>query len=152
MEETKKTKTTKFNSFWDPIKVEPTDCSNPMVSQDELGYNEKGQVTIIKHEQKNIQEEINSYERDTLLSEQLKRIAAGLQQPREGAYLDISEMPTDAIGVMANKKRVDQLESKMKQAGFDTKKILEANEDELNQIIKDYVASKMTKKEEEEKK
>ena len=151
MEETKKTNKTKFNSFWDPIEVEPTDCSNPMVSQDELGYNEKGQVTIIHNEPKNIQEEINSYERDTLLSEQLKRIAAGLQAPRGGAYLDISEMPTDAIGVMENKKKVDQLELSMKKAGFNTKKILEANDEELNQIIKDYVASKMPKEEEEKK-
>lgn len=152
MEETKKTqKKTKFNSFWDPIEVKPTDCSNPMVSQDELGYNEKGQVTIIKHEPKNIQEEINSYEKDTLLSEQLKRIAAGLQAPREGAYLDISEMPRDAIGVMQNKKKVDRLENEMKAAGFDTKKILEANDEELNEIIKQYVASKLPKNEEEKK-
>lgn len=151
MEEKTKQKKTKFNSFWDPIEVKPTDCSNPMVSQDELGYNEKGQVVVIHNEPKNIQEEINSYEKDTLLSEQLKRIAAGLQQPKEGAYLDISEMPTDAIGVMANKKKVDQLESKMKEAGFDTKKILEANDEELSQIIKDYVASKMPKEEEEKK-
>lgn len=152
MEETKKTQNkTKFNSFWDPIKVEPTDCSNPMMSQDELGYNEKGQVTIIHNEPKNIQEEINSYERDTLLSEQLKRIANRTQEPRAGEYLDISEMPTDAIGVMANRKKVDQLESKMKAAGFDTKKILEANDEELNEIIKQYVASKLPKNEEEKK-
>ena len=151
MEENKRTNKTKFNSFWEPIRVEPTDCSNQMISQDELGYNEKGQVVIIHNEPKNIQEEINSYERETLLSEQLKRIAAGLQAPREGEYLDISEMPKDAIGVIENKKRVDQLESKMKQAGLDTKKILEANDEELNQIIKDYVASKLPKTEEEKK-
>ena len=151
MEEKTKQKKTKFNSFWDPIEVDPTDCSNPMINQDELGYNEKGQVVIIHNEPKNIQEEINSYERETLLSEQLKRIAAGLQTPREGTYLDVSEMPTDAIGVMENKKKVDQLEGKMKAAGFDTKKILEANDEELNQIIKDYVTSKMPKKEEETK-
>ena len=149
MEEKKQTKKTKFNSFWDPIKVEPTDCSNPMVSQDELGYNDKGQVVIIHNEQKNMQEEINSYEHDSLLSEQLKRIANRTQEPRMGEYLDISEMPTDAIGIIENKKKVDRLETKMKEAGFDTKKILEANEEELNQIIKDYVASKLPKKEEE---
>ena len=151
MEETKKTKKTKFSSFWDPIEVKPTDCSNPMVSQDELGYNEKGQVVVIHNEPKNIQEEINSYERETLLREQLKRIANRTQEPRVGEYLDVSEMPTDAIGIIANKKKVDQLESKMKAAGFDTKKILEANDEELNQIIRDYVASKLPKNEEEKK-
>ena len=152
MEETKKTKKTNFNSFWNPIEVKPTDCSNPMVSQDELGYNDKGQVVVIQKEPKNIQEEINSYEHDTLLSEQLKRIANRTQEPRPGEYLDVSEMPTDAIGVMETKKKVDQLEGKMKAAGFDTKKILEANDEEINEIIKQYVASKMPKKEEEEKK
>ena len=151
MEKTEKTKTTKFNSFWEPIKVKPTDCSNPMVSPDELGYNEKGQVVIIHNEPKNIQKEINSYENDSLLSEQLKRIANKTQEPREGAYLDITQTPTDAIGIMENKKRVNQLETKMKAAGLDTKKILEANDEELNEIIKQYVASKLPKEKEDNK-
>jgi len=137
----------KFNSFLDPIKVEPTDCSDPWVSQNELGYNEKGQVVIIEKPKKNIQEEINSYENETLLSEQLKRIARGEQKPRQGQFMDVSEAPQDQIELMQQSKKLKAKEAELQRKGFDTEALLRANEEELKKLILEYVAKETEKKE-----
>lgn len=144
-----------FNSFFNPIKVDPKDCSEKYVSANELGYNEKGQVVIIEKPAYNLYEEIQSYKDDCLLSEQLKRIANGLQDPLQENYQDVSEINADTaiIDKSTIEKEVARQLEKAKQQGLDTDKILKANQEELKNYIDEYVKQKietMTAKERKE--
>lgn len=144
MENKEQKKTIKFNSFYDPIKVEPTDTNIKFINNDALGYNERGQVVIIKKPKRNFQEEIQSYEQDSLLSEQLKRIANGTQKPLEENYMDISEMPHDILGVMEKGKQLEEKTKKFtSEIGITTEELLKANDEEITKIINDYVKSKI---------
>ena len=142
-------KKVKFNSFWDPIPVQPTDCSDPMVSQDELGYNEKGQVIVIEKPKKNIQDEINSYEADSVLSEQLKRIAETGKRAEGTTFLDVSNAPKDEIELNEMRKKLNAKEAEMRKNGYDPQAILKATDKELEEMVRRIVEEKTkeTKKE-----
>lgn len=143
-EQKQEKKTLKFNSFYDPIIVDPEDTNIEFVNDDTLGYNEKGKVVIIERPKRNLQAEIQSYEQDTLLSEQLKRIANGTQKPLQENYMDVSEMPKDAIEILAKGKKLQEKAKKVSNdLGISTEQLLRSNDEELTKIINDYVTSKI---------
>lgn len=140
---------TKFNSFLNPIKIKPEDQSEKFISGDELGYNEKGQVKIIKKEKINLYEITQSFVEEQTLANQLKRINQGLQTPLQANSMDITTINPDEINADSFKKikQINEEKEKLERMGLDTKKILQANEDEINQIVKDYVKKQIELKE-----
>lgn len=142
---------TKFNSFLNPIKIKPEDQSEKFISGDELGYNEKGQVKIIKKEKINLYEITQSFVEEQTLANQLKRINQGLQTPLQTNSMDITTINPDEINAdsFKNIKEINEGKEKLEKLGLDTKRILQANDEEINAIVKEYVKKQLEIKEKE---
>lgn len=138
----------KFNSFLNPIKVKPEDQSNKFVSGDELGYNEKGQVVIIKKAPINLYEITQSYVEEQSLAAQLKRIEQGLQKPLPEINMDISNINPDTINEdrIEAQKQILKQKKQLEDNGIDTEKVLKANDQEIEAIVAEYVKKELEKK------
>lgn len=138
----------KFNSFLDPIKVEPEDQSKKFISGDELGYNEKGQVVIIKKAPINLYEITQSYVEEQSLAAQLRKIEQGLQKPLPEISMDISSINPDTINEdrIASQKQILKQKKQLEENGIDTEKVLKANDQEIAAIVAEYVKKELEKK------
>lgn len=138
----------KFNSFINPIEVKPEDQSKKFVSGDELGYNEKGQVVIIKKAPINLYEITQSYVEEQSLAAQLKKIEQGLQKPLPEISMDISNINPDTINGdrMAAQKQILKQKKQLEESGIDTEKVLKANDQEIAAIVTEYVKKELEKK------
>lgn len=139
---------TKFNSFLDPIWITPENQSKKTISGDELGYNEKGQVVIVKKPDINLYEITQSYAEEQTLAAQLKRIEQGLQKPLPETRLDVTGINPDTI----NEDRITQQakliakKEELEKAGLDTNRILKADDQEIASIVAEYVKKELEKK------
>ena len=135
----------KFNSFLNPIEVKPENQSNKFVSGDELGYNEHGQVVIIKKAPINLYEITQSYVEEQSLAAQLKKIEQGLQKPLPEINMDVSNINPDTINEdrIEAQKQVLKQKKQLEDNGIDTEKLLKANEKEVEAIVAEYVKKKI---------
>lgn len=138
----------KFNSFINPIEVKPEDQSTKFVSGDELGYNEKGQVVIIKKAPINLYEITQSYVEEQSLAAQLRKIEQGLQKPLPEINMDISNINPDTINEdrMTAQKQILEQKKQLEESGIDTEKVLKANDQEIEAIVAEYVKKELEKK------
>lgn len=138
----------KFNSFLDPIKVEPEDQSEKFISGDELGYNEKGQVVIIKKAPINLYEITQSYVEEQSLAAQLRKIEQGLQKPLPEISMDVSSINPDTINEdrITAQKQILKQKKQLEESGIDTEKVLKANDQEIAEIVAEYVKKELEKK------
>lgn len=140
---------TKFNSFLDPEWIKPEDQSKKTISGDELGYNERGQVVIVKKPEINLYEITQSYAEEQTLAAQLKRIEQGLQKPLPDLSLDVSGINPDTINEDRIKQQTEVLakQKDLEKLGLDTTKILNATDQEIASIVAEYVKAKLEKQE-----
>lgn len=138
----------KFNSFQNPIEVKPENQSNKFVSGDELGYNEKGQVIIIKKAPINLYEITQSYVEEQSLAAQLKRIEQGLQKPLPEINMDVSNINPDTINEdrIEAQKQILKQKKQLEENGIDTEKLLKADDKEIEAIVAEYVKKELEKK------
>lgn len=138
---------TKFNSFLDPEWITPEDQSKKTISGDELGYNERGQVVIVKKPEINLYEITQSYAEEQTLAAQLKRIEQGLQKPLPELGLDITGINPDTINEDRIREQTELLtkQKELEKAGLDTTKILNASDQEIAAIVAEYVKAELEK-------
>lgn len=138
---------TKFNSFLDPEWIKPEDQSKKTISGDELGYNERGQVVIVKKPDINLYEITQSYAEEQTLAAQLKRIEQGLQKPLPEQRLDVTGINPDTINEDRIKQQAELLakQKELEKAGLDTTRILKADDQEIASIVAEYVKKELEK-------
>ena len=138
---------TKFNSFLDPIWVTPENQSKKTISGDELGYNERGQVVIVKKPDINLYEITQSYAEEQTLAAQLKRIEQGLQKPLPDISLDVTKINPDTINEDRIRQQAELLaqQKELEKMGLDTTRILKANDQEIASIVAEYVKAELEK-------
>lgn len=147
----------KFNSPFNPIRVEPTDTSKRTISGDYLDYNEFGKVVVKHSSDIDLMEISEAAKEGTELSEQIARMTreGTLENAilRESDCGDVSNAPSCLTEALQNKavaiREAEKLDNDLKKydLGITGKDLASKTDEEINKILNDYIEKRINKKE-----
>ena len=142
MENKKEVKKIRFNSFFDPIHVEPEDQSSHFVHQYHLDYNESGKVIVVDDGNFDMFQLIQSYKDRSEYSNQIKELLAN-GQTAPAIDFGVSETLDNLNDLDIRVKEIEAQKVKITEdSGLDKDSLLKASQmdqDTLNKFIEDKV-------------